>query len=66
MTKNLVLDSGLAFELNYDDSTAKIIYSPNASGHLNISRSIRYQDHLFTITSIQSGSFENNKKIKLI
>ena len=58
--------SGLSFELNENDFTAKVISSPNAKGSIIIPHSVNHKSHEYLITSISEKSFKNNQKIKSI
>ena len=57
---------GLTAQINTDDSTAKIIYSPNIKNDVLIPRSVIYNSEEYIITSIDKNSFKKNFSIKSI
>ena len=59
-------ESGLSYELNNRDFTAKIVSSPNACDDIFIPRSIFHQTYEYIITEINEVSFKHNNKINTI
>lgn len=58
--------SGLSYELNQNDYTAKIVESPAASGNLFIPRSIKHDTKYYSITTVAEKSFLFNLSIKSV
>ena len=59
-------ENGLRFEINQENFTSKIIFSPNSKGNIVIPQSINYNSKEYKISTICEGSFKNNKRIKSI
>lgn len=59
----IIKKNGVSYELNKNNFTADIVYSPEAKGNIFIERSINYQSQEYVITSIQKESFKNNNRI---
>ena len=64
MDQTITIENGVSFELNKNDLTAKIIYSPKARGNVFIPHSIEYQTQEYIITRIEANAFRSNTRIK--
>lgn len=59
----VILNTGLLYELNENDLTAKIIGCQTTDQIIIIPRSVFHQSHEYIITNISKGSFKQNKSV---
>lgn len=66
MEKISIVQNRISFELDKNNLTATIVYSPKARGDIIIPSNIIFQNNIYKITTIDKKSFKNNKSIKSI
>ncbi|KAK8875922.1 hypothetical protein M9Y10_006100 [Tritrichomonas musculus] len=60
------IKSGIYFELDSENFTAKVISSPRVSGAIFIPRSVNHRSQEYLVTTIGEGSFKDNRDITSI
>lgn len=64
MNQIITLENGISLNLNNHNFTAKVVNAIKASGDIFIPRSIHFESNEYVISSIDKGSFRENKSIK--
>lgn len=57
-------ESGLRFQLDNSNLTATVVYSPQATGHIEIPRVVSNEGNIYSVTSIGVEAFKDNRNIQ--
>ncbi|KAK8883602.1 hypothetical protein M9Y10_042696 [Tritrichomonas musculus] len=66
MEPKIIQQHNISYEINENELTAEVTYSPNTKGTIFFPQSIEYESHEYKITNIKEGSFKDNINIKSI
>ena len=66
MEPKIIQQHNICYEINENELTAEVTYSPNTKGTIFFPPLIEYESHEYKITNIKEGSFKDNINIKSI